>query len=166
MRIKKENAILPLTCGLFMVLSYVIMRMIYRGRYDFLHIISEKIAFLPMWIFNFLYMLTLFLFGFGIGLFIGLIFRGGQSIQLENIFLKGALCVIAVYFLCLLWYPSLFVLQMPFLSLIISILSVSLITIAIIFWLRACASYGIFLIPLAVWLVYLNILNFILIFTI
>ena len=166
MKIKKENCLIPLIFGMFMVLSYLGMRLICHGKYDFLHIISEKIAFPPMWLFNFLYMITLFFFGVAIGFFLGFTFKGGHSVQTENLFLKGAVFSVAVYFLSLLWYPALFVLQMPMLSLIISIISVVFVILTLILWLRACAAYGVFVIPSTIWSVYLNILNFTLIFAI
>lgn len=166
MKIKKDNCLIPLAFGVLAILWYLVIKIICRGKYDFLHIISGKITFPPMWLFNFIYMISLFLLGVSAGLFVRDKLCLGQSIQTENLFLKGAVFAVAVYFLSLLWYPLLFALQMPLLSLIILLLSVISVVLTLIFWLKACASYGVFVIPITVWLIYLSILNLILIFAI
>lgn len=166
MKIKKESWLLPVIFGSFMVLSFVWMRIICRGKYDFLHIIANKVAFPPMWIFNFLYMITLFLAGAAAGFFIGNAFCHSQSIQTENLFLKGTIFFVAIYFLSLLWYPALMVLQMPIFSLILSIFSVVCVIITIAFWIKASFVYTVFMMPYAIFVIYLNVLNFILVFTI
>lgn len=165
MKSKKENSLLPIAVGLFMVLSYVIMKLVCRDQYDFIHIISDKIAFPPMWIFNFLYMITLFLFGVGAGFIFDHVFRRGRSSIIENYFLKGAVFSVAVYFLSLLWCPALFSLRMTILSLIISSLTTVCVVVTIIFWFRACSVYAGLVIPYAAWTVYLNVMNLIIIFT-
>ncbi len=164
MRIKKDSWLVPVIFGCFMMLSYVGMRLVFGGNYEFLHIISARVSFPPMWVFNALNMLTLFFFGVSAGFFITEIFRCRYSVQSENLFFKGAVFYVAVYFLSLLWYPLLFSLQLPLVSLVISVICLISLIVTLVFWVRVTPPFSLFLIPIIVWQAYLSILNLTIVF--
>ena len=166
MKTRKESRIVPIIFGGFMVLSYIVMRFIYKGKYDFLHIISERINFPSMWIFNFLYMITLFFLGVSLGLLASELTQGGVSLQNENAFLRGGILFSIIYFLSLSWYPSLFVLELPLLSFVIILLCVLLTVFLIYAWSRVSISHTLLVFPFLLWTLYLLVLNFIIIFRI
>ena len=166
MKIKKESLSLPVIFGCFMLFSYIVMKFICRGKYEFLHIISAKTAFPPMWVFNLLFIIGLFFLGVAAGFFLNSLIENKFSIQIENLILRGFVLLVAIYFLSLLWYPFLFVMQMPIFSYIFSLMAVIMSVLLLIFWIKACSAYSFFIIPFLLWSVYLNILNFFIIFTI
>ncbi len=166
MKIKKENCLIPVVVGCFMMLSYISMKLICRGKYNFIHIISERIALPPMWIFNSLYLVSLFLLGVGAGFCAKQILFEGCSIEAENLFYKGGVFFVAVYFLSILWYPVIFVLQMPIFSLFIALLCLVFVIATFIFWFRVSSVYSLFILSYVLWAAYLEILNLIIIFTI
>ena len=166
MKFKSENSSPPVIFGCFMLFSYIVMKFLCRGRYEFLHIISEKIAFPPMWVFNLLFMTALFFLGVSAGFFLNSLIENKFSMQVENLILRGFVFLVGIYFLSLLWYPILFALQMPIFSYIFSLLTVALSVLILIFWFKACSAYSFFAIPFLLWSVYLNILNFFIILSI
>ncbi len=166
MKIKKENCILPIIAGLIMMLSYVGMKFIYRGNYAFLHIISEKISFPPMWLFNLIYMLTFFLLGVSAGFFISENLGGRYSLSAKSLLYCGGIAYVTVFYLSLSWYRVLFVLQMPIFALIISLLCLISVIILLVLWFRVTAAYAAFIIPIAIWLLYLFVLSLTIVFSI
>ena len=159
MKIKNENSSMPVILGCFMLFSYIVMKFICRGKYEFLHIISEKISFPQMWVFNSLFMLAFFFIGVSAGFFLNSLIESKFSIQVENLILRGFVLLVGIYFLSLLWYPCLFALQMPIFSYMFSLLTVVFSVLLLIFWFKACSAYSFFVIPFLLWSVYLNILN-------
>ncbi len=166
MKIKKDSWIIPVIFGGALMLCYLVELLIFKRNYDFLHIVSMKVSFPPIWIFSSLYLLCLFLSGVSAGLFVRDILEGKCSLQIENIFLKGAVFSSISCFLCLFWYPALFYIQMPLLSLILALLSSIFSILTLIFWVRVSLVYSLFYMPFIIWSAYLYILNLIILFKI
>ena len=166
MKINKDNYISPIIFAGLMMISYVAIVLFCRGRNDFVHLLSDRISFPPMWIFHLIYIVTLLLSGAAAGLLINQVYFGGAcGLQTENLFLKGAVFFVAVYFLSVLWSPLIFSMQMPIVSLIVAVMSLVFSIVCIVFWLRVAPLSALLLIPYIIWSAYLVVLNFIIIFT-
>ena len=166
MRIKRNGSLIPIVFGTALMLCFLAELVICKRSFEYLYVIRGKIILPPIWIFSSLYILALFLLGVGAGLFYKEIFDGVASIQTENTILKGAVFCIPSVFLMLLWYPALFNIQMPLLSLIFAFFSVLLIIIASTFWSQVSVLNSMFVFPYALWMVYLFMTNLVLIFKI
>lgn len=166
MKIKKDGFVIPIAFGISLMLCFLFELIICKRSYELLHIIYDKISLPPLWIFSSLYILCLFLLGVGAGFFVKEIFDGRASLQSENTILKGAIFCIPACFFILLWYPLLFSIQMPLLSVIFAFLSLILLIISLLFWLRASILYSLFVFPCVIWSAYLLITSLILVFKI
>ena len=152
MKLRKESLLVPIIFGCILMLCFISVMMICKGNYDFLHIISEKMNFPPLWMFSTIYTLCLFFLGMSAGLFVRNIVECRLSLQNENLFLKGAIFCLISYFFSILWYPLLFCMQMPL--------------IALIFYFRVNVLYTLFSVPFVLWSVYLFVLNLVIVFRI
>ena len=166
MKSRKDGVLMPLICGGGMVLSYIVMRFIYKGKYDFLHIISETVAFPPMWIFSFFYMISYFMLGVSLGFLIQKLSCGCMSVLDKIFFYKGLVAYSILFFLELSWYSTLLVLQMPILSFMVMLITILSAALLLYFWSKVSIGYALFTLPCLLWSAYLLILNLTVLFTI
>ena len=166
MKLRKESLLVPIIFGCILMLCFISVMMICKGNYDFLHIISEKMNFPPLWMFSTIYTLCLFFLGMSAGLFVRNIVECRLSLQNENLFLKGAIFCLISYFFSILWYPLLFCMQMPLIALIFLLFCILFVALALIFYFRVNVLYTLFSVPFVLWSVYLFVLNLVIVFRI
>ena len=106
---KNKSYVLPLIFGIIYSAVYIIVRVTKGNGYDFLHKISGVNLFSPLWLFSLFSTLAFFFGGFYLGIVINELMCKCQSCTDKADVYKGGILFTIVFFLSLMWYPTLFV---------------------------------------------------------
>ena len=163
---KNKNSNLALILGVVFATIAIIMRTINKSPYEFLHRIDGGNLFSPFWLFSLLYIGMFFLCGYYLGRAINGICDRSRCVSDSALVYKGGILFTVLFFMSLLWYPSLFVRESVilgfFIALICFLCSVALVSI----WSKIKGSGTLFGVIICVWWMYVTVLNFLLIFKI
>ena len=166
MKNKSKSYVLPIVCGIIYCAIYVIVRIVNGNVYDFLHKISGVEIFSPLWLFSIFSAVAFFLGGCYIGLEIMYFIGGCTGCSQKADIYRGGILFTIVFFLSLMWYPTLFVRESVVLGFFVALICFVLCVSVIYIWSRVKACGIIFGILFAFWWLYVTVLNFILIFKI
>ena len=166
MKIKNKSYTLPLIFGIVYAAIYIIVRIREGNGYDFLHKISGVELFSPLWLFS-LFSTVAFFFG---GFYLGIEIREAtESIsrcnQKADIYRGGILFTI-VFFLSLMWYPTLFVRESVVLGFFVALICFVLCLSVLYIWGRINPVGILFGGLFSIFWLYVTVLNFLLIFKI
>ena len=166
MSTKRKSYVLPLIFGIIYSAIYIIVRVTKGNGYDFLHKISGADLFSPLWLFSLFSTVAFFFGGFYLGIVIRELTCECASCNDKADIYKGGILYTIVFFLSLMWYPTLFVRESVVLGFFVALICFVLCVSVMYIWGRVNAT-GIFFGGLfALWWLYVTILNFLLIFKI
>ena len=163
---KDKGASLPLIFGIIYCVIYIITRITAGSAYNFLHKISGVNIFSPLWLFSVFSALAFFLGGYYLGCQIKSPCSCPKGCTNRADLYKGGILFTIVFFLSLMWYPTLFIRESVVLGFFIALICFVLCVAVIYIWSRVKVCGLIFGTLFSIWWLYVTILNFLLIFKI
>ena len=163
---KNKSYVLPLIFGIIYSAVYIIVRVSKGNGYDFLHKISGVNLFSPLWLFSLFSTLAFFFGGFYLGIVINELMCKCQSSTDKADIYKGGILFTIVFFLSLMWYPTLFVRESVVLGFFVALICFVLCLSVLYIWGRINPVGIIFGGLFAIFWLYVTVLNFLLIFKI
>lgn len=165
-RSRNKSSNLALIFGGVLATVAIIMRTVNKSPYDFLHKIDGGNLFSPFWLFSLLYIASFFLCGYYLGRVIDGIYSGSRCINDSAVLYKGGILFTVLFFMSLLWYPTLFARESVILSFFIALIcflcSVALVSI----WSKIKGSGIFFGVLICIFWLYVTVINFLLMFKI
>ena len=165
-RSRSKGSNLALIFGGIFAAVAIIMRTVNKSPYDFLHKIDGGNLFSPFWLFSLLYIGAFFLCGYYLGRVIDSMCARSRCVNDSAILYKGGILFTVLFFMSLLWYPTIFARESVILSFFIALIcflcSVALVSI----WSKIKGSGIFFGVLICIWWLYVTVINFLLIFKI
>lgn len=161
---KKRIDKLQLIFGACYAAIAFIVRLYCKSPYEFLHKIDASDLFSPFWLFSIIHIAAFFSGGCYVGYIVSKVAEENRCAEeMVNLY-RGGILFTVLFFMSLMWYPTLFlqisVIPAFFISVICFILSASLVGV----WSRVKGIEVLWGIAFIAWWMYVTVLNFMLIF--
>ena len=165
-RPKNSKADLALIFGIVFAVIGIIMRTVNKSPYDFLHKIDAGSLFSPFWLFSLIFIASFFVCGYYLGRVIDAICIRSRCANDRTVLYKGGILFTVLFFMSLLWYPSLFVRESVILSFFIALICFLCAIALVSIWSQIKGSGTLFGVLICIWWLYVTVINFLLIFKI
>lgn len=144
--------------GVYAAVGFIV-RVMSDSPFDTIHILGAGTFLPPMWIFNVLCLFWMFVCGTAAGAVVAKIFCGRIAGDKVLSIYRGGLFYIALFFLCMLWYPLFFGGNALGVSLLISLLALLCSCVCAFQWKCAGIYETLSMSANSIWLFYILLVN-------